>query len=431
MKQISTLLAADIGDGAYSLQFVNRSKNLRHSLVRRLSFRCHHQLPHAICDTEIDSKQLPNYCPRCPGAFLSIARQLKSLGDVELRQSSSDQTCLHFIGDTHRLVCCSVSGCGPVPQPMREHYTWSHSPENSPSTSRNAGIRRNSVRPDKVVSIRSEYEIVSNTSVHGSQEDDEVGERQECLMNVRAPLVSNEQAAKTMQPGGGALDDPALASEALAALDHRAGDATADALHAQVKAVALGVVALVCVQLFGPPLRSADTSCDRLDPREHHAERRAVVEVGRGDVRRAEGSPCRSVTTWCLLPSRPRSVGLFPVSSPPFCRHRRRVEDGSAPIELLGALELIEQMLVKALPYAALLPFAQASPTRHAASAAHLRGELAPLDPRLQHEHDARERGAVVHARATSLRLRHLGRKQFLLLRPQRVRDLLRLHGQR
>ncbi len=38
-------------------------------------------------------------------------------------------------------------------------------------------------------------------------------------MNVRATLVSNEQAAKTMKPGDGALDALALASDALAALD--------------------------------------------------------------------------------------------------------------------------------------------------------------------------------------------------------------------
>jgi hypothetical protein len=131
-------------------------------------------------------------------------------------------------------------------------------------------------------------------------------------MKVRAPLVSNEQAAKSMKPGDGALDDPALASEALAALDHRAGDATTDALHAQVKAVALGVVALVCVQLFGPPLRSADASCDRLDPREHHAERRAVADVGRGDVRRAERQSLPVGDDVVLAPEPPAICRLFP-----------------------------------------------------------------------------------------------------------------------
>lgn len=86
---------------------------------------------------------------------------------------------------------------------------------------------------------------------------------------------------------------------------------------------------------------------------------------------------------------------------------------------------------MKPLPNAALLPVTQSSPTRHAASAAHFPGKLAPLDPRLEHEHDPRERSAVVHARATSLWLRRLRRKQLLHLRPQRVRDQLRLHGQR
>ncbi len=130
--------------------------------------------------------------------------------------------------------------------------------------------------------------MVSKPSVHSSQEDAAAGELRERLMNVGSTLAPNEQAAKSMKPSDGALHDPSLASEALAALDHRAHDAAADAMHAHVKRVALGVVPSVCVQLFGPPLRSADASCDRLDPREHHAERRAVVDVGRGDVRRAE-----------------------------------------------------------------------------------------------------------------------------------------------
>lgn len=94
-------------------------------------------------------------------------------------------------------------------------------------------------------------------------------------------------------------------------------------------------------------------------------------------------------------------------------------------------MKLFEQEFVEALPNAALLPVTQSSPTRHAASAAHFPGKLAPLDPRLEHEHDPRERSAVVHARATSLWLRRLRRKQLLHLRPQRVRDQLRLHGQR
>ena len=36
-------------------------------------------------------------------------------------------------------------------------------------------------------------------------------------MNVRATLVSNEQAAKTMKPGDGALDPPATRQAAVSA----------------------------------------------------------------------------------------------------------------------------------------------------------------------------------------------------------------------
>lgn len=131
-------------------------------------------------------------------------------------------------------------------------------------------------------------------------------------MDVGAALVANEQASKSMKPGDGALDDPALASEALAALDSGACDAAADAAHAQVKSVALGVVGLVRVQLFRPSLGSANASCDGSDSREHHAERRAVVDVRSRDLRRAEREPV-AVRDDVVLAAETAAIGrVFP-----------------------------------------------------------------------------------------------------------------------
>src|SRR5262249_7779333 len=48
-------------------------------------------------------------------------------------------------------------------------------------------------------------------------------------------------------------------------------------------------------------------------------------------------------------------------------------------------------------PHAGVLPIAQAAPAGHAAAAAHLLGQVFPLDTGLENEENARERLAVVH----------------------------------
>ncbi len=48
-------------------------------------------------------------------------------------------------------------------------------------------------------------------------------------MDVAAPLVADEQSFELMEPGEGALDDPAVAAEAGAVLGLAAGDLRDDA----------------------------------------------------------------------------------------------------------------------------------------------------------------------------------------------------------
>lgn len=70
--------------------------------------------------------------------------------------------------------------------------------------------------------------------------------------------------------------------------------------------------------------------------------------------------------------------------------HRRRVDDGSLPVDAIGTSQPRRQLRVQPLPYAHGLPVAQASPARHAAHA-HLRGQVLPLDTSLEYEDDASE----------------------------------------
>ncbi len=48
--------------------------------------------------------------------------------------------------------------------------------------------------------------------------DEGTGQEQECEMNIRPPFVAHPQTPEAIQPGKGALDDPTMPSQLLAAL---------------------------------------------------------------------------------------------------------------------------------------------------------------------------------------------------------------------
>jgi hypothetical protein len=78
----------------------------------------------------------------------------------------------------------------------------------------------------------------------------------------------------------------------------------------------------------------------------------------------ASGMPPRSTSRWYLEPGLPRSVGLGPVSSPPFGAHAERVQASSRPVKLAVVAELIEQQMVQTLPDPGALPVAQPPASR-------------------------------------------------------------------
>ena len=112
-------------------------------------------------------------------------------------------------------------------------------------------------------------------------------------MEVVAALVADGQAAESGEPSEGALDHPAVSSEARAALDPAAGDARGDAAGAALTTAAAVVVGLVGVELGGP----AAGSSPLLGPHARHrikgwGQHAAVVAVGAAQCqakRRAAG----------------------------------------------------------------------------------------------------------------------------------------------
>jgi hypothetical protein len=91
--------------------------------------------------------------------------------------------------------------------------------------------------------------------------------------------------------------------------------------------------------------------------------------------RRASGMPRASVMRWRLEPARPRSVGLGPVSSPPFGGHAGAVDASTAPVDGTGPTEAVEQDAMVPFPDTGGMPVAQSPSARHARPATHLLGQ--------------------------------------------------------
>ena len=68
-------------------------------------------------------------------------------------------------------------------------------------------------------------------------------------MDARQALVADRQPTQAVEPGEGALDDPAVLAQLLAGVDATPRNATADAASAQVGATARVVLGFVGVRL--------------------------------------------------------------------------------------------------------------------------------------------------------------------------------------
>ena len=109
-------------------------------------------------------------------------------------------------------------------------------------------------------------------------------------MNVIATLVADHEALHLVQPGEGALHDPAMPPELLTRLDLRSRDATQDATRPEEPLVLPRAIALVAVELVGPAPRPAFLAADRRDRVEELGEEGDFVDVRRRDELR-EGYP--------------------------------------------------------------------------------------------------------------------------------------------
>ena len=113
-------------------------------------------------------------------------------------------------------------------------------------------------------------------------------------MDLGAAVVADEQSFELVQPGEGALDDPAVAAEAGAVRGVAPRDLRCDPASAELTAMAGIVVAAVGAQLVGPTPRPADLAAHRRDAIDERDQLGAVVAVaarelpGKRDPRRVD-----------------------------------------------------------------------------------------------------------------------------------------------
>ena len=101
-------------------------------------------------------------------------------------------------------------------------------------------------------------------------------------MDVVAAVGADEEASAVVEPGEGALDDPAMPAEPGAVFGLASGDHWFDPALPDEPAVLVVVVAAVCEQRLGSSSRTADATADGRHPVEKLDQLGDVVAVAAG-----------------------------------------------------------------------------------------------------------------------------------------------------
>jgi hypothetical protein len=98
-------------------------------------------------------------------------------------------------------------------------------------------------------------------------------------VDLVAAVVADEQPLEVVQPGEGALDDPADAAETGAVLGLPAGDLWLDPAATELAPVLVVVVAAIGRDPLGPLSRPTNLAAHRRDPLDERDQLRTVVAV--------------------------------------------------------------------------------------------------------------------------------------------------------
>jgi hypothetical protein len=112
-------------------------------------------------------------------------------------------------------------------------------------------------------------------------------------MRISAALVAHRQPTEACEPGQGAFDHPAMASEALARLNAPPRDAGDDATLATGRTTACVIIPFIGVQLGGAPTRPTTPARglpERWTGIQHDLQQLRVMDIGRREPHRERDS---------------------------------------------------------------------------------------------------------------------------------------------
>jgi hypothetical protein len=122
--------------------------------------------------------------------------------------------------------------------------------------------------------------------------DEAAGEGEERFVDLVAAVVADEQPFELVEPGEGALDDPAVAAQTGAVLGLAPRDLGCDAALAELAAMAVVVVAAIGAEARRSAARPTDLAANRRDAVDERDQLSAVVAVAAGE-RPGKRDPCR------------------------------------------------------------------------------------------------------------------------------------------
>ena len=110
--------------------------------------------------------------------------------------------------------------------------------------------------------------------------DEETTDREEGVVNIRSPFVSNSQSAELMKPTQRPLDDPAMHAQTAAVFGIASGNLRAGADASQGLPVILGVVRAIAVQRLEAKPRGADFASNGGHLVDQFKQLRHVMRIG-------------------------------------------------------------------------------------------------------------------------------------------------------
>jgi len=222
------------------------------------------------------------------------------------------------------------------------------------------------------------------------------------------PIRPKADAPVLPEPTYCAFDVPAELSQSAAVLAAPLGDDRFDVSVAERGAISFVVVTTVALQAVGPIARSADAAGDWWHVVDQGNGLLHIVPVARSQMDR-DRYAC-SVGEQVDL-----AAGLAPIDgagasfrSSTHGTQVTAVDQETREVDFLEKAQMVEQELMDAWPDAGATPISEAAPTRHAAAAAHLLGEILPRDAGLENEDNAGESPAIVEEWSSAFWMRRM-----------------------